>query len=319
MVTYKKYLFILNDNYSISLLKYNIGDSSNFSFINKETFEKTKKLLRLNVNCVTLNDSHNLIVAEKGKEAKMSICNPSTLFSPYCMTYDPDIFQTYPIGWPIRDPYIQNLGYTAVKEGKPSCISFLQNKFYRQSPYTSHCSAYVAWAVQNIYGISLVPTQIGDWCHAAAEQRDLMFNLFDWWEKVDSVQAQLAANQGKLAIAAKKIDDPDREGYKQNGHIAVILPMTYKMSEYLQNYDNYPKTPKVINENTFIDFIKLYGPEIIQSGGLNFSHTIAANGFANYYNSEKGEIAGETPIDEVVEFFVYKLYTQTYKKENCKK
>jgi hypothetical protein len=167
----------------------------------------------------------------------------------------------------------------------------------------------VAWITQNIFGISLTPTQIGDWCHAAAEQRDMMFQLSDWWEKVDSIHSQYAANEGKLAIAVYKVDDPDREGYKQNGHIAIILPIPWQMAKSLQYQMNYPTIPKIYDENSFKEFIRIHGPEIAQSGGLNFSHTTCSNGFSNYYPHP-----GITPIDNYIEFFVYKLYIQSYSK-----
>lgn len=308
MTSYKNYLYIRNDDYQVCQLKKYIGQTNFWKNISRKACKNACYILNANVNNITLNDKYNETVAKEGKNARVDINNPITLFSPYCMTYDPDILQIYPIGWPIRDKKVQDKGYETVQQGKPSCISFCQNKFLRQSPYTSHCSAYVGWITQLVFGISLVPTQIGDWCHAAAEKRDIMNYLSDWWEKVDSTQAQYAANEGKLAIAAKKVDDPEREGYKQNGHIAVILPITWQIAKELQNKSNYPKTPEVFDETSFQDFILINGPEIAQSGGLNFSHTVAANGFANYYPS--GSIPGLTPIDIVVEFYVYKLYTQ---------
>jgi len=62
---------------------------------------------------------------------------------------------------------------------------------------------------------NLSPTHIGDWCHVAAEQRDIMFNLKNIWEKVYSTQAQYAANEGKLAIAVKKVDKYDKGEIKK--------------------------------------------------------------------------------------------------------
>jgi len=73
----------------------------------------------------------------------------------------------------------------------------------------------------------------------------------------------------------------------------------------LQKKQNYPKNPVITDEITFTDFIKMNGPEIAQSGGLNFSHTVAANGFSKYY--QYNFIQNVTPIDEVVEFYVCKL------------
>ncbi len=309
MSTYKRYLYINDDKYNISKLKkYVKKESDGLESISSQSYLNAKTIINLKVNGVNLNDNYNKTISTLGKSSVMSLENPITLFAPYCLTYDPDIFQTEPIGWPIKNKSIQKLGYDAVQQGKPSCVIFNQDGLLRQSPYTSHCSAYLSWVTQQVYSISLVPTQIGDWCHAAAEQRDIMYNLKDWWEKIDSVSAQKLANHGKLVIAAKKIDDPEREGYKQNGHIAIVLPNVWTYGELLQTKPNYPKEPKITNEKSFEEFIKLYGPEISQSGGLNFSHTITANGFANYY--KPNQQVGITPIDEVVEFFVYKLYTQ---------
>jgi len=299
---YKDYLFILDDFYSLKELKKYIGVGK----ISEKAYLNSFNILNIKINNVNLNDKYNETIVKYGKNTRIDIGNPVTLFAPYCMTYDPDIFQENRIGWPIQDMNIQNKGYEAVQQQKPSCIVFFQKNFIRMSPYTSHCSAYVAWITQTIFGVSLTPTQIGDWCHAAAEQRDIMIHLSEWWEKVDAIQAQSAANDGKLAIAAHKVDNPDKEDYKQNGHIAIILPMTWQMAKYLQNFPNYPKNPVVNDENSFKEFIKIYGPEITQSGGLNFSHTICANGFANYYNNP-----GETPIDNFIDFFTYKFYTQS--------
>lgn len=312
MTTYKRYLFILDDCYNYKQLKKYIGkDSASDNYwqnITRKACQNSCRISKAKINCVSLNDKYNEKVVKEGKNARQSINNPVTLFSPYCMTYDPDIMQTFPIGFPIKDKNVQEKGYNYVQQGKPSCITFTQNNFIRQSPYTSHCSAYISWITQLVFGISLVPTQIGDWCHAAAEQRDIMENLTDWWEKVTSIEAQYAANQGKLAIAAKKVSDPDREGYKQNGHIAVILPITWQMAKELQSKKNYPKTPVINNIDTFQQFILLNGPEIAQSGGLNYSHTVAANGFSNYYPID--QTPGNVPIDNVIDFYVYKLYTQ---------
>lgn len=300
---YKKYLYNLDDRYAYGMLRRFIGDG-----VSGRAYENARRILSLHVNGVGLNDRYNTTVVIKGRDARVSILRPLTLFAPYAMTYDPDVLQAFPIGWPIRDPRVQEEGYRAVHEGRPSCITFHQDGFLRTSPYTSHCSAYVAWAARQVFGISIVPTQIGDWCHAAAEQRDLMSAMTDWWEKTDAVGAQMAANDGRLAVVAHKVDDPDREGYMMNGHIAIVLPLPWQVARHLQSLPEYPTTPTVRNEETFREFIGKYGPEICQAGGLNFSHTVAANGFSNYY--PEGATIGATPIDHVVEFFVYRLYTQ---------
>ncbi|NDE14284.1 hypothetical protein EBZ80_05065 [bacterium] len=300
-MTYKRYLFTRDDRYA-AVLRCRAGD------LTARALRHARRLLTLSVSGITLNDSYNPVVVREGREARQSRCSPATLFSPYCMTYDPDVFQDGPIGWPIRDRRVQRRGYEAVASGRPSCIAFEQDGFFRQSPYTSHCSAFAAWAVQEVFGISLAPIQIGDWCHAAAEQRDLMAAMPDWWMRTDAVGAQEAANAGRLVVAVKKVDDPDREGYRQNGHIAVVLPCSAAMAADLQRHQNYPKEPVVTDEPSFAAFVRLCGPECIQAGGLNFGHTVAANAFSNYYGDD--DQPGETPIDEVVEFFIYRLYTQ---------
>lgn len=275
-------------------------------YICEQAYKNACKILRADVRNIHLNDKYNKTIVEYGKNARINICKPTTLFAPYTMTYDPDIFQKYPIGWPIRDTKVQDEGYQAVQQNKPSCITFFQDTLLRMSPYTSHCSAYAAWISQKVFGVNLAPTQIGDWCHAAAEQRDIMMSLSDWWTKIDSVQAQLSANKGKLVVAVYKLDDPDKEDYKQNGHIAIVLPITREMIRYLQQFPHYPKSPIVQDTQTFIEFIKINGPEITQSGGLNFSHTVCANGFSNYYPQP-----GITPIDNYIEFFQYNHYIQS--------
>lgn len=301
---YKKYLYNLDDRYAYCRLREYIGRG-----ISEKAYDNARRLLTITVNGVGLNDRYNKTVVIKGKDARTSILHPITLFAPYAMTYDPDVFQTrQPIGWPIRNVRVQDKGWEAVHEGRPSCISFNQDGFLRLSPYTSHCSAYAAWAARQVFGISLVPTQIGDWCHAAAEQRDIMFSLKDWWEKTDAVGAQQAANDGRLAIVAYKVDDPDKEGYMKNGHIAIVLPLPWQVARDLQELPQYPTTPRITDEGAFREFISRYGPEICQAGGLNFAHTVAANGFANYY--PEGTTIGATPVDDIFEFFVYRLYTQ---------
>ena len=226
---YKNYLYTHNDDYCYKSIK---------KYVDKQTYKKIKQIMNINVNGITLNDDYNNNIIKYGKKAIQNIKNPTTLFSPMCMTNDPDIFQKNPIGFPINSQKIQKKGYIAVNDNKPSCIDFYQNNLFRKSPYTSHCSAYVAWITQNIFGISLQPTQIGDWCHVAAEQYDIMSSMKDYWNVVNSVQAQIEANNGKLVIAAIKIDNNDGE-YTNNGHIAIVLPMTYQIASKLQNGKNY--------------------------------------------------------------------------------
>jgi hypothetical protein len=299
-LTYKNYLFVFDDCYNLKLVK---------RYLPKSIYKQVKHLFGLNTKGITLNDSYNKNVAKYGKLAVVpNLCKPTTLFTPYCLTNDPAPAPEHPIGFPIPDNKLQKRGYNAVNSSQPSCMSFCRNGIIRKSPYTSHCSAYVSWATFYGFGVSLVPTQVGDFCHVAAEMYDVMVAMTDYWEKVDAVHAQKSANEGKLAIAVKKIDDPDREGYLQNGHIAIVLPITWEMGMHLQKHKNYPKEPAIIDENSFDEFIAIWGPEIIQAGSLNFQHTVCANGFANYYPKESKP--PDLNIDAVVDFFVYKHYTQ---------
>lgn len=178
----------------------------------------------------------------------------------------------------------------------------------RLSPYTSHCSAYAAWVAERVFGINLYPTALGDWCHAAAEQRDRMLNDPANWRKVDAVQAQEFANRGALVMAARKKEDATKPAHNQNGHIAVVLPMVASVAATLQDGLTYPATPAITDAASFADFVRLYGPEISQAGGLNFRHTVTANGFSSYY--PPGSAPGVTPVDEVVDFFVYRHETK---------
>jgi len=308
----------MDDEYACVLLQpyidkiENIDDNTrdHLSFLSPKAYEQSCRILTLSVQGVTLNDHYNPTIARCGKQARLNPLDvPPTLFAPYTMTYDPDCFQMGPMGWPIQNIGIQQLGYEAVSTGKPSCIRFCQNGFRRLSPYTSHCSAYVAWIAQDVFGVSLVPTQIGDWCHAAAEQRDIMARLDDYWLQTDSITAQLAANAGMLAIVAHKVDDPTKEGYQQNGHIAIVLPIVWQVARDLQTSGrHYPTEPLIVDQDSFTAFVRLYGPEITQAGGLNFRHTVTANGFANYY--PEGTTPGITPVDDLFEFFVYRHATQ---------
>lgn len=304
-MSYKKYLFTHDDCYNLSLLQCFIPS--------RKIYRQIKYLFNLNTNGITLNDSYNSTVVKNGSKSVVNFKCPKTLFAPYCMTNDPDIpTDKHLIGLPIDNKKIQKRGYETVNAKQPSCILFYYDGLYRKSPYTSHCSAYVSWAISYVYGVSVSPTQIGDWCHVAAEMYDVMINMTDYWEKVNAISAQQNANDGKLVISAKKIDDPDKEGYLLNGHIAIVLPCCWQMGCWLQKHKNYPTSPRIINQETFDEFVFQFGPEIIQAGGLNFQHTICANGFANYYPKESTPF--ELNVDAVVDFFVFKHETQLIKK-----
>jgi len=154
MSSYKKYLFIFDDMYQINQLEKYIGSNNYWQNISENAFKNACNILEANVNSITLNDKYNLIIMQEGKNARVDVNNPITLFAPFCMTYYPDIFQTFPIGWPIKDKEVQEKGYETVQQNKPSSITFVQNNLIRKSPYTSHCSAYVAWITQNIFSIT---------------------------------------------------------------------------------------------------------------------------------------------------------------------
>lgn len=308
--TYKTYLYTQDDAYSCARLAPYVNEEEPASLrtVHEKAVTACRAIESLRVSGLGLTDDYNPTIVAQGKSARVPIWKPPTLFAPYALTYDPDSPWRDRIGWPVRIRPLQQEGYDLVQAGKPSCITFISGGTLRLSPYTSHCSAYVAWVAEQVYGINLYPTALGDFCHAASEQRDRMLTDPANWKQVGAVDAQVAANSGKLVLAAKKKGDPTKPAHNQNGHIAVVLPNIVGVAGTLQDGVTYPDSPAVNDSATFRELITLYGPEIAQAGGLNFAHTLAANGFSSYY--PPGAKAGVTPIDEVIEFFVYRHETR---------
>ena len=308
--TYKSYLYTADDAYSCARLVPYINDeaSPSLNSVHATAVKACRAISQLRVNGLGLTDDYNPTIVAQGKAARVPIYKPTTLFAPFALVYDPDSPWRDRIGWPVRIRPLQKEGYDKVMAGEPSCIEFISGGTLRLSPYTSHCSAYVAWVAEQVYGVNLYPTALGDFCHAAAEQRDRMLTDPANWKQVSAVEAQIAANAGSLVLAAKKKGDPSRPAHNQNGHIAVVLPNVVGVAGTLQDGVTYPDTPAVYDGASFRELIARYGPEIAQAGGLNFEHTVAANGFASYYPA--GTQVGVTPIDEVVEFFVYRHQTR---------
>lgn len=308
-LTYKNYLFPKNDAYSCDLLRANLcpaGATADLECVSHAAVQVCDKVMALNMNGMTLNDSYNeTIVVNQGKVVT-ELGKVSTLFAPLTMTYDPDAKDQ--IGWPMQDLELQKKGQALALAKSPSCLEYKTDDTTRFSPYTSHCSAYVAWATQKVFGVNLYPTQVGDWCHVAAEQRDRMFNDKANWRKIDSTGAVKSANRGLLVLAAmKKLSSAP--AHQQNGHIAVVLPITKLTAKQMQAAgDNYPPKPTLSSVKEFETFIRLYGPEVSQAGGLNFNHTVTANAFSSYYKDAAS--VGTQPIDQIVDFFEYNHKTQ---------
>lgn len=308
--SYKSYLFTLDDNFSCASLASHVNEEAGASLMSVTAHGQAacQRVLGLRVSGLGLTDLHNPVVVALGKGARISLRKPSTLFAPFALTYDPDSWRTEQLGWPIRNAALQDSAFQKVQQGLPSCTLYISGGIVRLSPYTSHCSAYAAWVAERVFGINLYPTALGDWCHAASEQRDRMLNDPANWRKVTAVQAQEFANRGALVMAARKKEDATKPAHNQNGHIAVVLPMVAAVAATLQDGVTYPATPAITDEASFAEFVRLYGPEISQAGGLNFRHTVTANGFSSYY--PPGTVPGVTPVDEVVDFFVYRHETK---------
>ena len=312
-LSYKNYLFINNDGYSCdALLQYRcVGGSSEnkLSCVNDLAIKECKQIAALNAGGISLNDSYNQFTAINGGKNTPEITRVTTLFAPYIMTYDPDYPNKEKIGKPVNNNAIQQIGYQKIINKQPSCVEFDDNHgLKRFSPYTSHCSAYTAWVAEKVFGVNLYPVQVGDWCHVAAEQRDRMYFDKANWLQVDSIGAQKAANQGRLVLAVLKKESKTSAPHQQNGHIAVVLPSVNELAHKLQQGNNYPLEPSITNTNQYETFIKTYGPEVAQAGGLNFNHTITANAFSSYYSAK--DDVGKKSVDQVIEFFVYNHKTQ---------
>ncbi|MFM8353560.1 MAG: hypothetical protein ACKOBM_01475, partial [Gammaproteobacteria bacterium] len=262
-----------------------------------------RRIRNLSASGLRLTDDHNAVIVAEGRQARIDIQNPSTLFAAYAMTVDPDLGRPAVIGWPLRDARVQQRGFDTVNQRLPGCIEYRVDGDLRRSPYTSHCSAYAAWVAREVFGVNLMPTRMGDWCHVAAEQRNRMRGDPGHWRQVDSVEAQRAANAGALVLAARQTSPAATEPNQFNGHIAVVLPQVLHAARRQQQGLNYPVLPAFDDADSFAAFLRLYGPEVTQAGELNFAHTLAANGFARHYPS--GAAPGTVPIDELVEFYHY--------------
>ena len=308
--TYRSYLFTMDDAFGCSSLSGHVTDDTRASLTTVTAHGEAacQRILGLRVSGLGLTDLYNPTIVALGGQARVPLKKPPTLFAPYALTYDPDSFWPDRIGWPIPNRALQNAAYERVQRGEPSCMHYISGGILRLSPYTSHCSAYAAWVAERVFGINLYPTALGDWCHAAAEQRDRMLTDTANWRKVNAVEAQEFANRGALVLAARKKEDTTRPAHNQNGHIAVVLPMVASIAASLQDGVTFPAEPAITDAASFASFLRIYGPEMTQAGGLNFRHTVTANGFAGYYPS--GTKPGVTPVDEVVDFFVYRHETK---------
>lgn len=303
---YKSYIYMADDAFNCARLTPYVDNTrtSNLGTINERALRNCRAITRLQVSGVRLTDDYNPTVVAEGKNARISLHQPVTLFAPFALTYDPDPQWRDRLGWPVRSRTLQQQGYDTVQAGRPSCMLFDLGGASRLSPYTSHCSAYVAWVADRVFAVNLYPTALNDYCHLAAEQRDRLLADTANWTQMSAVDAQIAANGGALVVAARKVSDPNRPAHNQNGHIAIVLPNVTAVAAMLQDGTTYPAHPLVQSDATFAELIRVFGPEIAQAGGLNFAHTVAANGFSGYYPA--GTTVGITPIDDVIEFFTYK-------------
>ena len=306
---YLRYLATRDDAYNCEALRAWVDPVkiASLSYVTPQGLRACQRIQDLAVAGRKLTDAHNPIVVSQGRQARTEIWNPTTLFAPFAMTFDPDLSSGHRVGWPLRDAVIQARGLAAVTAGKPGCIEYSVAGTLRRSPYTSHCSAYVAWVAREVFGANLMPTRMGDWCHVAAEQRNRMRNDPAHWQAVTAENAQRAANFGKLVLAARQTGSSSLEPDQFNGHIAIVLPQVWRTAQALQQGPHYPQTPAINDRDSFIEFLNLYGPEIAQAGSLNFAHTVAANGFSHHYAS--GMTPGVSAIDTQVEFYVYQQPT----------
>jgi hypothetical protein len=306
VAVYKSYIYTTDDAYHCTKLAPHVEPAQNptLGTINERALRNCRAITRLQVSGIRLTDDYNPTVVAEGKNARITLHQPATLFAPFALTYDPDPQWRDRLGWPVRNRALQQQGYDTVQAGRPSCMLFDLGGASRLSPYTSHCSAYVAWVADRVFAVNLFPTALNDYCHLAAEQRDRMLGDTANWVQMTAVDAQIAANGGALVVAARKVSDPSRPAHNQNGHIAIVLPNVTSVAAMLQDGTTYPAYPLVQSDAAFAELIRIFGPEITQAGGLNFAHTVAANGFAGYY--PKGTTVGITPIDDVIEFFTYK-------------
>ena len=108
------------------------------------------------------------------------------------------------------------------------------------------------------------------------------------WVQVNAYQAQTYANQGYLAVAAYKSDNPSTPG-----HIAVIAPAQPGAA-----LGNYP------DKNVPYTSLEVDGPFEAQSGGFNSSYTTISRGFAPP-NGPSDQWFGADSNKNTIKFFVY--------------
>ena len=307
---YRGYLATRDDDYHCEALRPWVDrlKVASLSHIVPEALTACLRIQELDVAGRRLTDEHNPAVVAQGRQARIEIWNPTTLFAPFAMTFDPDVSNSNRVGWPLRDAVVQARGFNAVNARKPGCIKYVVADTHRQSPYTSHCSAYAAWVAHEVFGVNLMPTRVGDWCHVAAEQRNRMRNDPAHWQALAAEDAQRAANSGGLVLAARQTGAAATEPGQFNGHIAIVLPQVVAGAQALQQGANYPLSPPVQDRDSFIEFLEIHGPEIAQAGALNFAHTVASNGFSQHYSA--GAVPGVAPIDNQVEFYLYMAPTK---------
>lgn len=302
---YLSYLATEDDDYHCDALRPWVDrlKVASLAYVVPEALTACQRIQALAVSDRSLTDEHNAVVVAQGRQARIQIWNPTTLFAPFAMTFDPDVANGNRVGWPLRDAVVQARGFAAVNARKPGCIEYTVAASLRRSPYTSHCSAYAAWVAREVFGVNLMPTRIGDWCHVAAEQRNRMRQDPAHWQALTAENAQRAANSGGLVVAARQTSAAATEPDQFNGHIAIVLPQVWTGAQALQQGANYPLSPQVQDRDSFIEFLNIHGPEIAQAGGLNFAHTVASNGFSQHYPA--GATPGVSPIEGQVEFYLY--------------
>jgi hypothetical protein len=130
-----------------------------------------------------------------------------------------------------------------------------------RSPRT-HCSAFAAAVCVTLKVPMLTPppeTLLANRQHDWLRKEGKALG----WKRVDAVEAQRLANEGKVVLASCKSTDP-----KRPGHIAVVRPGTRGAEQ-----------------------VRAVGPDIIQAGGKNYNRTTVVQGFRNHPGAwKKGEV-----------------------------
>lgn len=120
----------------------------------------------------------------------------------------------------------------------------------------THCSAFVAAAAQQLGVYILRPPEHGQILLANAQYEWLADDgATNGWRRIkDDEEAQHAANDGALVVAAYHNHYDDKPG-----HIAIVYPSD--------------RSPEAIAAE---------GPEIVQAGGHNYASTTLKQGFAGH-------------------------------------